>query len=194
MQKNLLRDILRTNKTVFTFKELSMMWPGLDVDDLKSRINYYLKRGDLYHIRRGLYAKDGSYSKLEVATKIFTPSYVSFETVLGSAGIIFQFYKDIFVATYQSRTVVCDGQAYIFKTIKSEVLTNGLGIEVNDNYSIATKERAFLDTLYINKDYYFDNLIPLDWDKVYEILPIYKNKRMVKSVDKFYRSFKSDNG
>lgn len=45
--------------------------------------------------------------------------------------------------------------------------------------------------IYIFKDYYFDNLDPIDWDKVYEILPIYgDNKAMKKRVDNYYESFK----
>jgi len=41
-------------------------------------------------LRRGLYAKDNSYDKNELATKIYIPSYISFETVLRNAGAIFQ--------------------------------------------------------------------------------------------------------
>ena len=192
MADNVLREILRLKKTVFSFKELLMFWPNTDTKILKSKINYYIKQGELYHIRRGLYSKDTHYDHLELATKILIPSYISFETVLLSAGIIFQYYKSIFVATYQSRNIICDGQEYTFKTIKSSVLTNTLGVEIKENYSIASTERAFLDVIYLNKDYHFDNLAPLNWDKVYEILPIYENQRMAKMVKIYHESFKKD--
>jgi hypothetical protein len=50
-----------------------------------------------------------------------------------------------------------------------------------------------LDTLYLNRDYYFDNLMPLDWDRVFTMLPMYQNQRMEKKVKEIYGQFKSDN-
>ncbi|MFA5421154.1 MAG: hypothetical protein WC280_04010, partial [Patescibacteria group bacterium] len=57
---------------------------------------------------------------------------------------------------------------------------------------IATKERAFLDRIYISKDYYFDYLDILNWDKVFEILPIYRNKRVDKKVQEYFRKYNND--
>lgn len=174
--------ILRSKKTVFTFKDIVLLWGEAGTKATRVRINYYVKRGKLHRIRRGVYAKDKNYDKLELATRIFTPSYVSFETVLAQAGINFQYYNQIFVASYLTRDIVCDGQKYSFRKIKDTILSNKDGIDVKSDRSIATKERAFLDILYIHKDYHFDNLASLDWSKVFDLLPMYKNKRMVKKV------------
>jgi hypothetical protein len=57
--------------------------------------------------------------------------------------------------------------------MKDYVLTNTIGIEHKDGIATASKERAFLDRVYVTKDYHFDNLRSLDWNKVMEILPIY---------------------
>jgi predicted transcriptional regulator of viral defense system len=190
MTESFLRKLLRSDKTVYSFKELHMLWPDTDIQNMRAQIHYYIKRGDLYHIRRGLYALSNNYDRLELATKIFIPSYVSFETVLVSAGIVFQYYKTIFVASYQSKKILCDGQNYIFKKIKDEILTNNLGIEVRDNYTIASPERALLDTLYLNKDYHFDNLSSVDWQKLYEIVLIYKNKHIEKEINRRYSKLK----
>ena len=189
MEKGFLNEILRSSKTVFSFKDLILFWGGIDKLTAGSRVNYYTKHNDLYHIRRGLYAKDKNYDKYELATKIFTPSYISFETVLGSAGVTFQHYSKIFVASYQNKEIECDGQTIAFKRIKDEILTNNAGIEIKDNYSIASAERAFLDVVYLNTDYHFDNLSTLNWDKVNSILPVYGgNKRMGKMVKKYHES------
>ena len=183
MEKADILNILKSNKTVFSFKEILLTSGEKKPALLRRRLYHYIKRGQLYGIRRGIYAKYKNYDKFELATKIFTPSYISFETVLGKAGITFQFYGKIFVASYQSKEITCDEQIYNFKTIKESILTNSLGIEKRENYSIATPERAFLDVIYLYKDYHFDNLSPLNWDKVFEILPIYGgNKRMEKMV------------
>ena len=184
--------LLKSNKTIFSTKDIALLWGDSGTNAARVRINYYLKKGELYHLRRGLYAKDKNYNKHELASRIFTPSYVSFETVLAMAGITFQFYNRIFAVSYLTREIICDGQIYSYKKIKDLTLTNNAGIENKEGFSIATKERAFLDTIYINKDYHFDNLAPLDWDKVFDLLPIYKNHRMEKKVKIFYEHFKSE--
>lgn len=192
MQKgDYLTTILRSDKTVFTSKDLALLWQDSGSSATRVRINYYVKKGDLYHIRKGFYAKNKDYSKLELATRIFTPSYVSFETVLARDGLVFQYYEQIFVASYITRQITIDNQVYSYKKIKDTVLINSIGVEHIDETSIATKERAFLDTLYVNNDYFFDNL-SLDWDKVFLILPIYDNKRMAKKVNQIFKMTSKD--
>lgn len=178
--------ILRSSKSVFSFKEIALLWGESGSNATWSRINYYVKTGKLLRIRKGLYVKDHNYDLLEFATKIITPSYISFETVLAKEGIVFQYYDEIFAASYLSRNISCDNHNFNFKKLKQEVLTNDIGIINKINYALASPERAFLDTLYINKNYYFDNLSPLNWDEVFKILPLYNNKRMCKEVQKLY--------
>ena len=192
MSKLNILNILRSKSSVFTFKELLLASGEGKPLLLKRRLSYYVKTGELYALRRGLYAKNKDYDRLESATKIFTPSYVSFETVLAQAGIIFQHYKTIFVATYQTKEIVCDNQTISFRKIKDTVLTNSAGVENRGGYFVASKERAFLDMLYLNKDYYFDNLAPLDFKKVFALLPIYNNKRMAQRVQTYVKAFEKD--
>lgn len=190
MEKKDLLAILRSKSSVLTFKEIFLLSGETNPDLLKRRLHYYVKKGELYSIRKGIYAKDKEYDRLELGTKIFTPAYISFETILFEAGVIFQYYATIFVATYQTKDIICDGQAYTFKKIKDTILVNTTGVENRGNYFAATKERAFLDVLYLNKDYYFDNLSAIDFDKVFELLPLYKNKRMEKKVQEKFKTFK----
>ena len=168
-----------------------MLWGSTDKKSIIAGINYYVSTGDLYRIRRGIYAKDKDYDKIELASRIYTPAYVSFETVLAQAGIIFQYYNRIFVASYLTREINIDAQAYVYRKIKDAVLTDPAGVINQDGSAVATKERAFLDTIYINTDYHFDHLGALDWDKVFDILPLYNNKRMAGKIRKFYEDFKT---
>lgn len=193
MHDSLLKDILTSSQTVFSMKELFLLWGKADPTLLRSRISYYIERGYLYHIRRGLYAKNKDYERFEVATKILTPAYISFETVLLQAGVIFQWYQRIFVASYQTRIIECDDQVYEYRRIKGSILTNTQGIIVNNQYSIATPERALLDVLYLHKGFWFDNLSVINWDKVFELLPIYSNKRLEKQVHVLYADYKEKN-
>jgi predicted transcriptional regulator of viral defense system len=164
--------LLRSKKTIFSTKDVALLWGEKSEAAARVRLSYYAKAGKLIRVHRGLYAKDKNYDKLELATKIYTPSYISFETVLAKAGITFQLYGQIFVASYVKRDVIANGQTYSYKRIRDSILTDHTGIEAKENYHIASPERAFLDVVYSNKEYHFDNLSSLNWEKVFEILPI----------------------
>ena len=183
--------LLRSSRTIFSTKDVALLWGEEREDTVSARLNKYVKSGKLIRVRRGLYAKDKNYDKFELATKIYIPSYISFETVLTRAGISFQYYDSIFVASYVTREINISGQKISFVRIKDYVLSNTAGIEHAEGYSIASKERAFLDRIYISKDYHFDHLDVLDWDKVFGILPVYNNKRMEKKVREYFEHYKS---
>jgi hypothetical protein len=179
--------LLRSKNTVFTFKDLALIWNETDANLAKKRVYRYLKMGKMHPIRRGIYAKDRNYDRLELANKIFTPAYISFETVLAKEGVTFQQYNQIFVASYLTREISCDGQIYVFRRMKDAVLLNSAGIEQKEDYSIASKERAFLDTIYLNKSYHFDNLSSINWEKCFEFVPIYDNKSMAIRLNSHYK-------
>ncbi len=186
MSTDRMSTLLRSKNTVFTFQELSLIWSETDANLVKKYAYRYVKMGKLYAIRKGTYAKDKNYDRLELATKIYTPAYISLETVLGKEGVVFQQYERIFVASYLSREISCDGQTYVFRRMKDAILTNTLGLEKKDNYYIASKERGFLDTVYLNKDYHFDNLSSIDWDKCFEWVAAYDNKAMERRLNSYH--------
>lgn len=186
-----LEVLLRSPKTVFSTKDAALLWSEEREQTVTSRLNKYVKVGKLIRVRRGIYVKDKNYDRFELATRIYTPSYISFETVLTRAGINFQHYDTIFVASYITREIEVGGQKILFIRMKDYVLSDTVGIERAEGYSIAGKERAFLDRIYISKDYHFDHLDVLDWDKVFEILPIYNNKRVEKKVREYFKHYQS---
>lgn len=187
-----LQAILRSPKTVFTLKDIALLWQESETTATRVRLNYYVKKGQLYRIRRGVYAKSKEYNTVELATRVFTPSYVSFETILAKEGLIFQYYTHITVASYLTREIRIDQHVYAYTKIKDTILLNTLGIEHKNETSVATKERAFLDMLYKNTDYHFDNTRSLNWDIVLTMLPLYENKRMEKKVTKLYKAWKTE--
>jgi hypothetical protein len=189
MEQYNIQTILRLKDTVFSFKQLFFLSGFEKAHLLKRRLSYYVKCGELYSIRRGLYAKDAQYDRRELAVKILIPSYISFETVLIEAGVIFQWYTQLFVASYQTKEIVCDGTTFVFKKLKDVILLNPSGILNKEYYCIATPERAFLDVLYLNKEYHFDNLGALDYQKIIELLPMYNNKRMEHQVKIYFDAF-----
>ena len=163
--------LYNSNNTVFSTKGIALLWEESDTRLVKKRIYRYVKADKLYSIRKGFYAKNKNYNKYELAIKIYNPSYASFETILGKAGVTFQHYGQIFIASYLTREIVVDGQMYRYRKIKDSILTNSAGIEYKDNYFGAIPERAFLDIIYLNKNYAFDNLSVLDWGRFLKFCP-----------------------
>ena len=120
MKKGFLKDLLRSKKTVFSFGYLRLLWDSkASTEALKSRINYYVKRGDLYHIRRGLYAKDQKYDRLEVATKIIGLLTLALSQFLFGQALYFNIIlKFLWPLTFREVLFVMD------KPIPSKLLRN----------------------------------------------------------------------
>ncbi|MDD2774223.1 MAG: type IV toxin-antitoxin system AbiEi family antitoxin domain-containing protein [Elusimicrobiales bacterium] len=187
-----IETLLRSPKTVFSTRDIALLWGEKGGNNPRRRLSSYVKNGKLVRVHRGIYAKDKNYDRFELATRIYTPSYISFETVLTRTGVNFQYYGNIFAASYITREIEVDGQKISFLRMKDYVLSNTIGIEHVNDVATATKERAFLDRIYISKDYHFDHLDVLDWDKVFDILPIYRNKRMSKKVKEYFEDYKKN--
>ncbi len=185
---NKLAKIYQNPKTVFTTNDLAMLWGVSDSGRLKALVAYYTKTGGLRRIRRGVYVKEG-YEPKEAATSIFTPAYISFETVLREGGVIFQYYESIFLASYLSREIVCDGQKITVRKLKGEILTNSDGLINKGGYWVATTERAFLDRLYLTPDYYFDNLRSINWKECFRLVDIYQSRKLKKTLNNYYQKY-----
>jgi hypothetical protein len=168
------------------------LWQESNLNAIRVRLNYYARNGDLYRIRRNFYAKDKKYDRLELANRLFSPSYVSFETALARNGMIFQYSTVISLASYLTRDVTIEGQEYSYRRIKESALLASIGLDMHDSYTLASKERALLDMLYISPGFHLDNLRELNWNQVFEILPIYQNKRLEGEVERLRQTEKSD--
>jgi len=193
MKKDLLFELYNRLETVFTIVTISQLFPEISQESLLDRLYYFTRVGKIRRLRRGIYAKN-DFNQFELANKLYTPSYISLETVLIKAGVIFQHHETIFLVSYLTRAVVVAGFNFQYRQIKPSVLTNTVGIEKEIGYYIATPERAFLDAVYIYKNYHFDNLRPLDWEKINLLKKIYRNKVFEKRVEEYYKLYKQNNG
>lgn len=193
MNNDLILKLYSRPETVFTVNEISLIFRDISYESIRDRLYYFTKAGKLKRLHQGIYAK-ADYNPFELANKLYKPSYISLETVLGRGNVVFQYYETIFAVSYLTRTVKISGFSIQYRQIKGEVLTNTKGIEEKSGYFIATVERAFLDAVYIYKDYHFDNLGAIDWEKVEELKNIYKNKAFEKRVEEYYKDYKEDYG
>ncbi len=168
-----------------------MLFPEIPYGNLKKRMSYFAKSGSIRKLSRGVYAKD-QYNVLELVNKLYTPSYVSLETVLQKAGVTFQYYESVFAVSYISRTVEVGGHTIVYRRMKKDVFLNKQGIEEQGNVVIASPERAFLDAVFLYKDYHFDNLDSLNWDKIMELKDLYESRVFTKRVEEYYQIYKEN--
>lgn len=185
---SLITKLYQSSKTILSNKDLALIWEINDKQSLYAKTAYYAKQGALIRLTRGVFAKNKDFDPKELATSIYTPSYISFETVLREAGVIFQHYEAIFVATKWTKTMTVDKYTITFRKLKDAVLFNSTGIINKGNYSIATPERAFLDMIYLSPNYYFDNLKSINWEKCGELVNIYNNKSLIKRLNKYKKN------
>lgn len=181
--ENILFSIYRDSRTVFTLNDIAVLTGGSDFNSLNKKINYQVGQGRLERPRKGIYVKEG-YNPEELACKLYVPSYISLEYILQEAGVMFQYDSRITSVSYLTREVTIEQKTYSYRKIKGEIMIDTSGIIRNGNINKATPERAFLDLLYLNGDYYFDNLNPLDRDVINRLLPIYDSKILPKRAQK----------
>lgn len=193
IDNDLILQIYSRPQTVFTLAEISQLLPNLTYESVRDRLYYFTKVGKLKRLHQGIYAKE-AYNPLELANKLYTPSYISLETVLAKENVVFQYYETIFTVSYLTRTVKVNNTNIQYRQIKGDVLINTQGVEQKEGYFIAILERAFLDAIYIYKNYHFDNLGTIDWEKVKSLKKIYKSKVFEKRVHEYFMIYKEDYG
>ncbi len=188
IESNVVLAVYQDIRTVFRLKDIALLMGETNFQSLNKTLNHYVQTGRLQNPRKGIYAKQ-NFNPEELACTIYTPSYISLEYVLQKAGIVFQFDSRITAVSYLSRSIEVTDQTYLFHKIKGEILVNTAGINRLDNHiNIASAERAFLDLLYLNKNYFFDNLNPLSKLLVDELVPIYQSKALSDRVNKLMQN------
>jgi predicted transcriptional regulator of viral defense system len=193
MENQLLIELHKRPQTVFALKEVSLLMPELAYNNLKQRMAYMARAGAIRRLAHGVYGKE-KYNPLELANKLYTPSYISLETVLRQAGITFQHYDRIFSASYLTRTVSVDGHTFQYHQLNKKILITKRGLTERGAVTIASPERAFLDAVYLYKDYHFDNLGALEWEKVFELVDLYESKALGKRVREYQKIYQEEYG
>ncbi len=185
---NLLLCLYQDKRSVFRLIDVAMLCGETQQRSLSKKLNYYVRKGQLENPRKGIYAKKG-YNPEELACILYTPSYISLGYILQKAGIVFQFDRQITAISYLSRSLEVDNQSYRYRKIKNSILLNPTGIIVDAQHvSTAIPERAFLDKLYLEPDFYFDNLTSLDRDLINKLLTLYQSKSLTDKIKNYFHN------
>lgn len=180
-----IKPLLDSGKTVFSLSDFRLLWHIDDASYLRTVAGRLFRRGELRRISHGLYALNDRFDLLELANKIKFPSYVSLETVLRDAGVVFQDTgTTIFSVSNDSLSREASGHTFVYATLRDTILSDPLGIEHREAAMIATPERALCDRLYLSPNTSFDNVRALDPKKLLALSTIYnaRTEQEIKSV------------
>lgn len=185
--KSYLKELIDSNQTVFTTELLRRIWKIENPAYLKVVVSRLNKRQEIKRLQRGIYAINNNYNKFELANKLKTPSYVSLETILQKENVVFQKNeKIVFSVSNNALVKKVDNTRFEYSKIANEILSNPLGVEIQNNAFIASVERAVCDRIYLSPKYYFDNLLSVNLQKLEQVGKIY-NKRVQKEVQKLIK-------
>ena len=187
-----LEALLRSGNNIFSINEICLIWGEVNPDALKSAIKYYVDKGSLLRIKRGIYSLREDFDRFELAQRLIAPSYISLETALQFHGIIFQVTRSIQCLARYNREFIIKEVHYKYHKFKDALLLDPDGIIKKDTFLIASPERAITDTLYLYGDYYFDNLHEISIEKLKRMTLIYGEKTMIKKINKLIDNIRED--
>ncbi len=155
----------------------------------------YTKNGFFVRLKRNLYVLNENWENfdredlLRMANFLQIPSYISFMTALSVYEVTTQVQRDFLESASLKRSIKADIKGVIFKYYKLKKQYY-FGFVKKDNIFIATKEKAFVDAVYLYSfgKYKFDleslDLDKLDEVKLKEILKAFpqKTKTIVKKL------------
>lgn len=140
--------LMDSGKTVFTAQDLRMLWQE-NALNAKTNAVRMTQKGTIVHIAKGYYALNDRYNEYELANRIISPSYVSFQSALLHAGVSFQARSQIDSAAGLTYRKKIGTRTFVYYALKDELLFNLDGIRTKDGVSMASPERAILDCLYL---------------------------------------------
>lgn len=174
---------------LFSKEELKLLL-NMTNNATKALLQRYKKRGYIKNPKRNMYFfSDNPPPLLELAYRMYQPSYVSFETALSTYGIIPEVVYVIVAATTKpTRTFNFEDTTFKYLKIKQQAFT---GYIKKDNYFIAEPEKALVDYLYfvategksLNKRL---DLSQLNKKKVMEYVELFENRPLSNLIEKIY--------
>ncbi|MBU3965597.1 hypothetical protein KJ695_04575 [Patescibacteria group bacterium] len=139
-------ELKNYDKAFFTLNDLVKIF-NVDEDILKVALNRAAKSGKIIRLRKNLYQlPDKIYDPKKVASELYQPSYLSFESALSEYGILSQIpYILTFATTNKSKKIALGTQRAEYRQIKKELF---FGYELKNGIFIALPEKALCDQLY----------------------------------------------
>lgn len=199
--------VTNRNKMYFDFQRTFANFPIISIQEIaksflhfdkKALVNWQNK-GYIQRIRNGYYVFSTTVKSEEflffTANKIYSPSYISFESALAYYGIIPEgVFLQTSATTLKTNYFKTSMGDFSYKKIKNSLFFGYHLVQKNElTYKIATKEKAILDTLYLSENIStLEDFEALRWNKeilktlnfkqIQEYLTIIQSKALEKRI------------
>lgn len=147
MARNQLFNLKQLGKQWYSLSDLEKIL-GLGRESLRVALTRFVKSGELMRISRGCYAlPDQPINPERIATMIYAPAYISFESALARHGIVSQIPYTLTLATAKKpKKITLAGQLVEFRRLKEPLF---FGYTLVEGVYLAYPEKALLDQLYL---------------------------------------------
>jgi predicted transcriptional regulator of viral defense system len=142
-----LKILIDSSRTVFTPQDLRLLWQE-KAFNVRINASRMVKKRLITRLAKGYYVINEKYNTYELANRIISPSYVSFQAALTFAGLSFQARDEIGSVAMLNYRKKVGGILYTYFAMKNSLFFIMNGIVTRDGFSIALPERAVLDSLY----------------------------------------------
>lgn len=138
-----IKALERLNRPFYTISDLEKI-TGLSRDSLYVTLKRLVAKGILERIGSGIYRVFTAPSSIEkVASSLYMPNYLSFESALSRYGILTLIpYTLTFATTRKTKRFTIEGRDIEFRQLKKNLFW---GYEIEGGIYIAKPERAFLE-------------------------------------------------
>lgn len=185
--------LIKKQSKIFTPLDLQRVF-GVSYETARKFILRYVKERFFIKLKRGLYSLETYLpSELEIANRVYSPSYVSLEYAMMYYGIIPEtVYNITSVTTKSTREFVINNISYVYSKIKKNAFRGYLRKSIEGNIVlIAEPEKAFVDYLYfvdLGQKVVYDRIdvSKLSKNKLIEYAKLFKRRSFIKLVNKIY--------
>jgi predicted transcriptional regulator of viral defense system len=181
-----LKILHQSRKTVFTLGDLKSLWQesGLNTKIIAKRM---VEKGLILKLAKGYYALSEEYNIYELANLIISPSYVSFNSALFYWNVCFQVSDTVSSVALINYKKEIEDKIYKYYAMKEKLFYNPKGIVWRENISVASPERAILDSCYFGLLFNVDREEKINFTTLREISLFYP-KSVQRKLRKIYGS------
>lgn len=164
-------DVKKINKLYFTYQDVAKIL-SISEDSARVLCTRYVKQKYLIRLKRNFYILKERWDiitlnkRLELANILQVPSYISLVTALSFYEYTTQVQQNFIesISLYRTFTKDIEGVVFNYSKIKNDFY---FGFSKKDNIFIASPEKAFIDSLYLNYlGKYNLDLSPLNLEKI----------------------------
>lgn len=161
-----------SGRTVFTASDIRSIWKTVphNATIIARRMQ---QKQLIIKLVKGYYALNFDYNKFELANLIVRPSYVSFNSALFHWGVCFQqqsIIRSVALINYEKSI---QNVTYPYHAMKKTLFYDLRGVVIQNNISIASPERALVDTLYFGFLANVDNASGINFTLLKKIMTLY---------------------